>query len=216
MCKCVLSTCKTYKQIQESVRGEYPLRTFLGARRHDVACLVHAQLFLHVSYGFTTSTCDVRTPRAQHALPPRVFKKIPLSLVLCAAHIISALTVRGPCWLRTPSVKLLKKRTHFYRASTCSVLTTQKNEPTVSRRITACCSWSSRFHKICGCMIHISRQRQLWFLGSIDGSFYIYQPTATEINALATCVGVRTSYMSSAYKYWLRTLTWQSHIERTL
>jgi len=38
--------------------------SLLGARRHDVACLVHAELFsaceLRAGYEFTTSTCEVR------------------------------------------------------------------------------------------------------------------------------------------------------------
>jgi len=62
--------------------------------------------------------------------------------------------------------------------------------------VTASCSWGSRFRNICscrvgcrvdcwvGCRVGISRQRHLWFLGSIGGSFYIlYKPTVSEINA---------------------------------
>jgi len=92
-----------------------------------------------------------------------------------------------------------------------------------SCRVTASCCWSGRFRDICGCLIAISRQRQLWFLGSIDGFFYIDQPTATVINARSlylnphtNFVRVITMYVSSACKYCLRVLTWQSHRERTL
>ena len=50
------------------VRAEYRLSTDLGARRHDVALLVHEELSLRHPYGFTPvrvtcvhSTANVRT-----------------------------------------------------------------------------------------------------------------------------------------------------------
>ena len=115
-CMCVLSTFTNVGQIQESVRGEYCLCTELGARRHDVACLVHAEHSLRsscVRARFITSTCKVRTqhmyfhvrPRVHNAIPPREFVlKIPLSLVIVSRTLL----VRRLCLLGTSSVQLSK------------------------------------------------------------------------------------------------------------
>ena len=98
---CLLA--KNIGPIQGSVRGEYRLRTDLGALRHDVACLVHKDLSLRS--GCVRATDSPSTPdvlalyvheRITH-MPPRVFKKIQLSLAQRAAHVKSASPVRGPC-----------------------------------------------------------------------------------------------------------------------
>ena len=47
-----------------SARGEYGLSTDLGARRHAVEILVHAELSLRSGYGFTPSTDDAGTSTA--------------------------------------------------------------------------------------------------------------------------------------------------------
>jgi len=73
-----------------------------------------------VGYRSTPSTCDVRgvyvheRPRAQNALSSRVFVvKVPLSLAMRAAHVISAWCVRSTCLLGTSSVQLSKKCTEI-------------------------------------------------------------------------------------------------------
>jgi len=68
-----------------------------------------------VGYGIPLSTCDVRAPyvliRAPyvhesntHCLRDSFFK-ISVSLVLRATHVISTLSVRGPCVARADSVR---------------------------------------------------------------------------------------------------------------
>ena len=62
---------------------------------------------------------------------------------------------------------------HLVRRPSCSpaISRNNRNKTSCSCRATASFSWRSRFCNICGCMIAISRQWQLWFLGSSDGSF---------------------------------------------
>ena len=55
-CKSVQSTCKNVGKIWVSVRGEYRLRTDLGARRHTVALLVHGELPLRSGCGRATDS----------------------------------------------------------------------------------------------------------------------------------------------------------------
>ena len=52
-CKYVQSTCKNVGKIWGSARSEYHLRTDLGARRHDLALLMHEELSLSSCHGFT-------------------------------------------------------------------------------------------------------------------------------------------------------------------
>ena len=55
-----------------SARGEYGLSTDLGACRHAVEILVHAELSLRSGYGFTPSTDDAGTSTAPPPLDPRL------------------------------------------------------------------------------------------------------------------------------------------------
>ena len=58
---------KTWENVGKmcgSARGEYGLSTDLGARRHAVEILVHAELSLRSGYGFTPSTDDAGTSTA--------------------------------------------------------------------------------------------------------------------------------------------------------
>jgi len=102
----------------------------LGSRRHNVACLVHAELSLHSSCVRATDppqyvrrTCPVR-PRAHNALPPRIFAlKTTLPLVMRASHVISALFVLTRHFLSSPVQKYAQNSGGPYRASTYSALT---------------------------------------------------------------------------------------------
>ena len=60
---CVLSACKNVGKILGSVRGEYRLRTDLGARTHNVELLVHEELSLRAGCGRATDSPQVRTTR---------------------------------------------------------------------------------------------------------------------------------------------------------
>jgi len=104
--------------------------------------------------------------------------------LFCVARTI---LVRCPCVARADSVllqfycpkthTLLPRKFVFHTYNARCVHWPQqyiKVDPTVSCRVTASCSWISRFYNICGCRIAISKQRQLWFLRSIGGSFYVY------------------------------------------
>ena len=69
--KVLASACclrvKTWENVGKmcgSARGEYGLSTDLGARRHAVEILVHAELSLRSGYGFTPSTDDAGTSTA--------------------------------------------------------------------------------------------------------------------------------------------------------
>ena len=62
-CKCVLSTCKNVGKIWGSVRGEYRLSTDLGARRHNVALLVHEELSLRSGLRSCYGSPPVRVTR---------------------------------------------------------------------------------------------------------------------------------------------------------
>jgi len=75
---CAVHLQKRGGEIQKSVCGEYCLRTDLGARWNDVACLVHAYRYLRSSCVWTTDLpqdgwrpSPVRQ-RAHNALSPRV------------------------------------------------------------------------------------------------------------------------------------------------
>ena len=59
-----VKTWENVGKICGSARGEYGLSTDLGARRHAVEILVHAELSLRSGYGFTPSTDDAGTSTA--------------------------------------------------------------------------------------------------------------------------------------------------------
>jgi len=204
-CYCVLPTCKNVGNIEESVRGEYGLRTDFWSkqRRHSIfcECKTSSAWELRACYGFTTSTCDVRVPYVQACAPTStratrtasacLLKKIPLSIVLHATHIISTLSERSPCLARADSVclhfKCPKTFRHVRKTSSrnmgeptiscvgllvapLSPVTIQENKTSFSCRVTASCPCSSRFCNICGARIAISKQRQIWFPLNINGS----------------------------------------------
>ena len=60
VCCLRVKTWENVGKICGSARGEYGLSTDLGARRHAVEILVHAELLLRSGYGVTPST-DPRT-----------------------------------------------------------------------------------------------------------------------------------------------------------
>ena len=100
-------------KIYKSVRCEYYLRTELGARRHDVACLVHATFFftfwlrIHPQYVWLRALYIHVHPRAKNALPPRVFV-LKYPPVTCSACVLRASSLRCPCLHGTSSFQLPK------------------------------------------------------------------------------------------------------------
>ena len=96
------SECCNFK---ESVRGRYCLRTDLGARSRVLAYKVHEERVLRVSSVQATnsplrSTCNVRARYVHERKTDCLrtsFKKKFKGIVLRAAHVISALSVLGPC-----------------------------------------------------------------------------------------------------------------------
>ena len=121
-----------------SARGEYGLSTDLGARRHAVEILVHAELSLRSGYGFTPSTDDAGTSTAnvRTTYSLREFFTI-FPMVTCSTDgvlstcVVRAWSVRGPCVVRAysalPKFNCPMSRQNSrgpYRVSTCSALTT--------------------------------------------------------------------------------------------
>ena len=103
-----------------SARGEYGLSTDLGARRHAVEILVHAELSLRSGYGFTPSTDDAGTSTAnvRTTYSLREFFTI-FPMVTCSTDgvlstcVVRAWSVRGPCLLRTSQVQLSNEQTEL-------------------------------------------------------------------------------------------------------
>ena len=103
-----------------SARGEYGLSTDLGARRHAVEILVHAELSLRSGYGSTPSTDDAGTSTAnvRTTYSLREFFTI-FPMVTCSTDgvlstcVVRAWSVRGPCLLRTSQVQLSNEQTEL-------------------------------------------------------------------------------------------------------
>ena len=106
-----VKTWENVGKICGSARGEYGLSTDLGARRHAVEILVHAELSLRSGYGFTPSTDDAGTSTAnvRTTYSLREFFTI-FPMVTCSTDgvlstcVVRAWSVRGPCVVRAWSV----------------------------------------------------------------------------------------------------------------
>ena len=115
-----VKTWENVGKICGSARGEYCLSTDLGARRHAVEILVHAELSLRSVYGFTPSTDDAGTSTAnvRTTYSLREFFTI-FPMVTCSTDgvlstcVVRAWSVRGPCLLRTSQVQLSNEQTEL-------------------------------------------------------------------------------------------------------
>ena len=136
-----VKTWENVGKICGSARGEYGLSTDLGARRHAVEILVHAELSLRSGYGFTPSTDDAGTSTAnvRTTYSLREFFTI-FPMVTCSTDgvlstcVVRAWSVRGPCVVRAysalPKFNCPMSRQNSrgpYRVSTCSALTTARH-----------------------------------------------------------------------------------------
>ena len=115
-----VKTWENVGKICGSARGEYGLSTDLGARRHAVEILVHAELSLRSGYGFTPSTDDAGTSTAnvRTTYSLREFFTI-FPMVTCSTDgvlstcVVRAWSVRGPCLFRTSQVQLSNEQTEL-------------------------------------------------------------------------------------------------------
>ena len=213
-----VKTWENVGKICGSARGEYGLSTDLGARRHAVEILVHAELSLRSGYGFTPSTDDAGTSTANvcttyslrefFTIFPMVTCSIDGVLSTC---VVRAWSVRGPCLLRTSQVQLSNEQTELtWTVPSKHVLRTYNALISAVEQVTVgkgdhgknLCLWRTISSRK---VVHIYPHADIGRTNS----------HSSHLHALTTCEWVRTPCVSSTCKYDPRTITWKSHGDRT-
>ena len=127
----------------------------------------------------------------------------PWSLAQQTAYLARALSVRGPCLLRTSQVQLSNEKTELtwtvpskHVLRTYNALISAVEQVTVGKGGT-----SGEPRKV----VHIYPHADIGRTNS----------HSSHLHALTTCEWVRTPCVSSTCKYDPRTITWKSHGDRT-
>ena len=193
-CKCVLSTCKNVGKIWVSVRGEYRLRTDLGARRHTVALLVHEELSLRSGCVRATPVCVTCVPgTANERTTPWLRASFKGARDKCVVRAYSPL----PQFSYPMSTQNSRAP---YRVSTYNARCSHWFMQYIVSSVEWAASWGSNS----------------WDFWRTSECRPIYTPSSSHVHAFTTCEWVRTPYVSSTCKYDLRAITWQPHGDRTL